>query len=199
MWAGYAASALVVAVGLGLALWLGASVLGIWVGIVMLLFPAFLVPFALRWFWARFNGAGFVLSIASGFAASVWFALTRPAGWNEATQFLAVAAVSAAAAVTATLATARVTDEGLRNFYARIRPFGLWPRAWRSADGGAHRGELVLAAAALVWQLLTFLLPMGAVLGMWSAVTPAAALWAALAWYLWRAPETEPAVLPASG
>src|SRR5690606_36199779 len=51
VWAGYLASALLVAIGVILTLALGSSVLGIWIGIVMLLFPAFLVPFALRWFW----------------------------------------------------------------------------------------------------------------------------------------------------
>lgn len=35
-------------------------VLGVGVKIVMLLFPAFPVSFALRWYWARFNGSGFV-------------------------------------------------------------------------------------------------------------------------------------------
>jgi Na+/proline symporter len=59
VWAGYVASVLIVALGLVIALLAGASVIGVWVNIVMLLFPAFLVPFALRWYWARFNGAGF--------------------------------------------------------------------------------------------------------------------------------------------
>ena len=32
---------------------------------------------------------------------------------------------------------------------------------------------------------------MGAVLGMWQSVVPAAVLWAAIGWYLWHAPDTE--------
>ncbi|HEX2860450.1 MAG TPA: hypothetical protein VHN79_02375 [Lacunisphaera sp.] len=200
VWAGYAASALVVALGLGLALWLGASVLGLWVGIVMLLFPAFLVPFALRWFWARFNGAGFVLGVAGGFAASLWFALAQPAGWNEATQFLLIVLVSAVVAVVATLATAPVSEATLEIFYRRIRPFGLWPKGWRENDRAAHRTEWRLLAAAVVWQLITFLLPMGAVLGLWQSVLPAAILWAIIGWYLWHAPETSvPAADTAEG
>lgn len=189
VWAGYGASALVVALGLGLALWLGASVLGLWVGIVMLLFPAFLVPFALRWYWARFNGAGFVCGVAGGFAAAAGFALAQPAGWNEATQFLAIAALSTVAAVAGTRATAPVTPAVLRDFYTRIRPFGWWPRAWREPDRAAHRADWRLLGAALLWQVLTFLLPMGVVLGQWSSVGLAVLPWAGLGWYLWRAPE----------
>lgn len=188
VWAGYAASALVVALGLGLALWLGTSVLGLWVGIVMLLFPAFLVPFALRWFWARFNGAGFVLGVVGGFAASLWFALVAPAGWNEATQFLAVAGVSTLAAVVGTLATPAVDEAVLQGFHDRVRPFGLWPAAWRAASRAEHGADLRVLAAAVVWQVLTFLLPMGAMLRMWGSVIPAGVLWLALGWYLWPRP-----------
>lgn len=184
--AGYASSALLVALGLGLALWLGASVLGIWVGIVMLLFPAFLVPFALRWFWARFNGAGFVAGVAGGFATSLWFALGRPAGWNEATQFLAIAVASTAAAVLGTMATAPVDERQLREFYRRIRPFGRWPRAWQEPDRVEHRMDAATLVAAVAWQVLTFLLPMAAMLRMWSSVAPAALLWLALGWFLVR-------------
>jgi len=185
VWAGYAASALVVGLGLGLALWLGTSVLGLWVGIVMLLFPAFLVPFALRWFWSRFNGAGFVFGVAGGFAGSLWFALVRPDGWNEAEQFLLVAAVSAAASVAGAWLTAPVADPALRHFYDRVRPFGWWPADWRAASRAEHRADLRVLAAAVVWQVVTFLLPMGAMLRMWSSVVPAAILWLALGWYLW--------------
>ena len=187
--AGYVSSITVVAIGLALALTIGASVLGLWVGIVMLLFPAFLVPFALRWFWARFNGAGFVVGIVGGFGAALWFALVRPSGWNEATQFLAIAGASTLASVLATFVTPAVNESTLREFYLRIRPFGAWPTAWRAADRAEHRTDLRQLAAAVVWQLLTFLIPMGAMLGLWVQVVPALMLWLALAVYLWRAPD----------
>ena len=93
VWVGYVASALIVVLGLVIALLAGATVLGVWVNIVMLLFPAFLVPFAVRWYWGRFNGAGFSAGVAAGFAAAVFFFLAAPDGWNEAQQFLAIAGV----------------------------------------------------------------------------------------------------------
>lgn len=191
VWAGYAASAAIVATGMTLALTLGSTVLGIWVGIVMLLFPAFLVPFALRWFWLRFNGAGFAIGVAGGFAAALFFWLADPAGWNEATRFLAIAGVSAAASVAGALTTLPVPGEVSRRFYEQVRPFGFWPAEWRRGSLGEHRHDIALLAAGLAWQLLTFVLPMGMVLGMWAQVLPALPVWALLTWYVVRPPVRE--------
>jgi SSS family solute:Na+ symporter len=171
--------------GLGIAHGAGSSVLELWVGIVMQLFPAFLVPFALRWFWARFNGAGFSAGIAAGFAAAAWFWLARPSGWNEATQFRAVAGASFAASVSCTLATKPVSESTLADFYRQVRPFGLWPERWR--DGAEeHDRDLKLSAVALGFQVLTFLIPMGVLLKMWPSVAAASPLWLGLAYILWR-------------
>mgnify|MGYP001161914236 FL=1 len=186
VWAGYLASGFLVAAGLAIALLAGASVLGVWVNIVMLLFPAFLVPFALRWFWSRFNGAGFAVGVAAGFAAAFVFFRLQPADWNEAQQFLAIAATSLVFSLLATCATAPVTADDLRAFYQRVRPFGLWPRDWRAADAPEHRSDILRLAAALLWQILTFLIPMGAVLGMWIPVTLAFVLWLVLLAHLLR-------------
>lgn len=71
---GYLASGLIVAAGLTLALLFAEGVVDVWVTIVIQLFPAFLIPFALRWFWARFNGWGFTAGVFTGFAAA--FGLT---------------------------------------------------------------------------------------------------------------------------
>jgi len=127
VWVGYVASALIVIAGLVIALLAGSSVLGVWVNIVMLLFPAFLVPFALRWYWARFNGAGFASGVLVGFAAAVLFHFFRPAGWNEAQPFLAISACSLVASIIATFVTASVPPAQLETFYARVAPFGWWP------------------------------------------------------------------------
>ncbi len=188
VWAGYIASAAIVALGVVLALELGSSVLGIWVGIVMLLFPAFLVPFALRWFWGRFNGFGFAGGVVGGFAGALYFSLIDPAGWNEATRFMAIAGVSGLASVLVTFATGPVDRAQLQTFYAQVRPFGWWPRAWTRLHRAEHRGELRLLAVTLVWQIVTFLLPMGIVLGMWRSVIPAGALWLGLSYVVMRRP-----------
>ncbi|HLP09352.1 MAG TPA: hypothetical protein VK178_14405 [Opitutaceae bacterium] len=186
VWAGYLASALLVGVAMWLTFGLGMTVLGIWVGIVMLLFPAFLVPFALRWFWARFNGEGFTAGVAAGFAAAAWLAFGAPAWGDEATRFLAIAACSAVVSVVVALATPPVPTLRLAEFYTQTRPMGWWPREWKCVDRAEHRANWRLLGAALGWQVLTFLLPMAAVLGMWAQALPALLLWLALGWYVWR-------------
>jgi solute:Na+ symporter, SSS family len=193
VWAGYAASALIVVVGLGLALWWGGGVLDIWVGIVMLLFPAFLVPFAARWFWGRCNGEGFSGGIFVGFLVAWGFAWADPAGWNEATRFLAIAACSAVGTVVVTWLTPPVEEARARAFYEQVGPFGWWPRAWLAARQAEHREDLGRLVVALPWQVLTFLLPMGMVLGQWAAVWPALGLWLVLGYFVVRAPRAAPA------
>lgn len=186
VWVGYAACALIVGGGLIIALLAGGSVLGIWVNIVMLLFPAFLVPFALRWYWARFNGAGFSIGVAAGFAAALVLFWLPPAGWNEAQQFLTIAGASLAASLAATWLTAPVPGEQLRAFFDRVAPFGTWPREWRAPFRDEHRRDIVRACVALVWQVLTFLIPMGMVLAMWGSVGIAGLVWIALFYFLLR-------------
>jgi solute:Na+ symporter, SSS family len=186
VWIGYVASFVLVAVGLIVALVAGATVLGVWVSIVMLLFPAFLVPFALRWYWHRFNGAGFTVGIAAGFIAAVALYLSAPAGLNEAQQFLLIAATSMVGSVAGTLLSPPVPDATLEAFYQKIRPFGTWPRAWKLPHAKEHRGDITSMAAALLWQILSFLLPMGMVLGLWTQVMVGALLWTGLLIYLLR-------------
>jgi hypothetical protein len=73
----------------------------------------------------------------------------------------------------------------LREFYRRVRPSGWWPADWLAPDRAEHRADWRVLGAAVVWQLVTFLLPMGLMLRMWGSVAPAAVLWLALGWYLW--------------
>ena len=177
VWVGYIGSAAIVTSGLILALLARATVLGVWVNIVMLLFPAFLVPFALRWYWARFNGAGFAAGIFGGFAAAAtWFWL-QPPGYNEAQQFIAVAAVSAAASVLVTLITPAVPRPELRRFFATVAPFGFWPSDWRAPFRSEHRQDVLRTTIAIFWQILTFLLPMGLMLGMGRPVVAGSVVW----------------------
>ena len=186
---GYLASAVLVALGLVLSLWLGSSILGVWVGIEMLLFPAFLVPFALRWYWSRFNGEGFTLGVLGGFVAAVYFWAVNPTGWNEATQFLGIAGVSAVFAVGGTYLFPAVPRAALEAFYEQIRPWGVWPRVWRLRYHSEPRADLKRLGQAVLWQICTFLLPMTLVLGMWIQAACLALLWVPMGISLWRSNE----------
>jgi Na+/proline symporter len=189
---GYVASGLIVATGLALTLAFPTGVLAIWQTIV-LLFSAFLVPFALRWFWPRMNGWGFTGGIVVGFAA---FVVLRATGLsselNEAVQFASYAGASLVACVLFTYLTPKVEESTLLEFYRRTRPLGPWPKRFRSAgaagdqDAVEHRNDAGRLTVALLWQIFTFLLPMLAVLKMWVSFTVIAVPWVFLTIALWR-------------
>ena len=201
VWAGWLASIGIVATGLTLQLLFAEGVVNVWVAIVIQLFPAFLVPFALRWFWSRFNGLGFVLGIVFGFAAafSLWLApseadaLGFPASYgfliqNNALTDVAilgfVTLTSVAGCLLGTVLAPNTDRDTLRAFYDQIRPFGLWPREWKQPDRREHARDAVRFAVALLWQTLTFLLPMLAVLQMWTPFAVLGAIWLPLFVYL---------------
>lgn len=178
---GYAASALIVAAGVFLALRVAHSIVAIWITIVMELFPAFLVPFALRWFWWRFNGCGFATGIITGFAAALTLHLTGVTlPLSEATTLLIVAAVSAASCLAGTFAAPPADRPHLERFYRQVRPMGIWPKEWKRPHASEHREDLLRLAAALPWQVLTFLLPMLIVLHDYAGAAPLAAIWLVL-------------------
>ena len=181
--AGYLASTAIVALGLVLSLTLAQSVLGVWTTIVIQLFPAFLVPFALRWFWGRFNGAGFTIGVAFGFGAAVLVGFL-PFHLNEVLTLSLVGGTSFLASLAGTLATRPVDEETSRRFYDKIRPLGLWPKDWMAPDRSEHRSDWRRLPAALLWQVSTFLLPMLAVLQKWPALIGVGILWALLLLYL---------------
>ncbi len=167
------------------------AVLDVWRMIVVQLFPAFLVPFALRWFWSRFNGAGFTTGITIGFLASLGLScLPRLEGtphlspWIENGRptdvfFLGgVCLLSLLGCLAGTLLTTPTPALTLERFYEQIRPFGLWPGRWKRGDAGEHRADVARLLIALVWQCSTFLLPMTAFLRMWTQTLMVGAVWA---------------------
>ena len=213
VFAGYVASALIVAVGLTLTLLFPAGVLEIWRGIV-LLFSAFLVPFALRWFWPRMTGGGFTIGVASGFLALV---VIKFMGFganylNEATEFFAYAGASFVGCIVGSLITRPVETSTLMSFYRQTRPLGPWPREYAGASatrtvraGGTldyrspdtttgndnpdrveHRNDWLRLGVAVLWQIFTFLLPMLALLKMWPSFIAVGLPWLGLTVALWR-------------
>lgn len=184
--AGYAASLLIVGTGLVIA---GSvtSVVDIWVTIVINLFPAFLVPFALRWFWHRFNGIGFSVGVGVGFLAAFSTQVANPWGivLSEFLSLAIIAGTSLMASVLATLLSRPTPTNILRAFYRQTRPFGIWPQDWLEPDRREHRGDRLRLLAALAWQISTFLLPMALMLRLWPSLPGLLVIWiASLAWLL---------------
>ncbi|MCC7385821.1 MAG: sodium:solute symporter [Deltaproteobacteria bacterium] len=184
---GYIASTAIVAVGLLLALVSNKSVVEVWITVVIQLFPAFLVPFALRWYWPRMNGAGFSAGVLAGFGAAllVWL-FDAHLGLSEAEILYFTALCSLGGSVAGSLLTEPVAAETLRAFYDAVRPFGWWPRDWREAHAAEHKQDIVRLARALSWQVATFLTPMALLLRKWEGSLVLVIAWGALTWTLWR-------------
>jgi Na+/proline symporter len=194
VWVGYAASALIVLLGLIIALSIPEGVVRVWVTIVVQFFPAFLLPFALRWFWDRFNGGGFTAGVVCGFAAAVTLlfvpsptnlglsehvsVLIQNGQFSDVFTLGTVGLSSLVGCLVGTFATPAVDRVTLERFYHQIRPFGRWPREWKVNDTAEHRGDLLRLVLALVWQVSTFLLPMTLMLRMWTSAAVLAIVWA---------------------
>lgn len=178
VWFGYAASTVIVALGLAIALLGVESIVDVWVVIVIQLFPAFLAPFALRWFWGRFTGEGFSAGILAGFATSAWLAFSNTGQTlNEVETLAAVIAVSFLACVAGTYLSRPTDQRVLQQFYRKTRPNGLWPASWKRDHIAELRTNWLRLLAALTWQISTFMLPMMLVLKKWGYAGILALVW----------------------
>lgn len=175
---GYAASVVIVALGLMLSLQIE-SIVEVWKTIVIGLFPAFLVPFALRWYWERLNGIGFTLGVATGFmAAFATLTLGANTGMGEVALLATITACSLVGSILGSLLSQPTAESVRKTFYKRVRPFGLWYPAWKAVHKGEHRSDKRRLLYALVWQITTFLMPMALMLHAWGAFALIALPWA---------------------
>ncbi|MEM6822432.1 MAG: hypothetical protein AAF558_10885, partial [Verrucomicrobiota bacterium] len=186
IWASYLSSAVIVFVGLGLALQVK-SVVGVWVAIVINLFPAFLMPFALRWFWGSFNGVGFASGVGMGFATSLWlFCYPEWSGGHELVTLSAILGVSTVGCFLGTWLGPNVSRDRLNAFYQQVRPFGWWPREWKKAYRSEHQQDLHRLGVALIWQITTFLIPMVCMLHLWGSAMFLMGVWGIASFWLFR-------------
>jgi SSS family solute:Na+ symporter len=113
----------------------------IWAWMLGGLLTCLVVPLALRWYWGRMNGWGFsagclaglvpsLLMLASGFAPKESLLGRFPVnGYIYITLI-----VSTAACILVSVLTPPIEAEWSAQFYAKVRPFGLWSKARRSAQ-----------------------------------------------------------------
>lgn len=161
MWGAYFASGGIVLVGLLISLSMVDSILGVWEFIILQLFPAFLIPFALRWFWGSFNGAGFGFGIVTGYLGALIFSLWGESwGLNQATLLIAIALSSLLGCYMGKILFAPTVKQVARDFFTQIRPFGWWPREWKEPYKNEHRTDKIRLVIASAWQILTFMIPM---------------------------------------
>lgn len=114
--------------------------------IMMVLGSAVLVPNILRWFWWRFNGAGYAVGTLIGVGASIITAIFFAEVPLYKT-FPVLLGISFASTVLATIFSRPTDSKILEDFYQRIRPAGFWKpvRNAIQADGKIlHRESFVL-------------------------------------------------------
>jgi Na+/proline symporter len=120
----YLASFAVVALGISVG-WFVGSIDSVIQWIVSALYGGYTASNVLKWYWWRFNGMGYFWGMVTGIAGSltVPFLLPHVSALNS---FPIILGMSLIGCVIGTLATPAESDEVLKDFYKRVRPWGFW-------------------------------------------------------------------------
>lgn len=152
----------------------------------------------LKWHWWRFNSYGYFWGMLAGMAAAGALPLLLPdqsTFWGlptEVVSFPAIFMFSLAGCVVGSLATPADDAEVLKNFYRKVRPWGLWGpvQALVQADAPeieANRDfsrDLVNIAVGICWQTALTATGIYLVLQWWSSLAVAIAVAAATSLFL---------------
>jgi Na+/proline symporter len=170
----YVFSVSLVAMGLAMG-YTAESINDIWGWIMMGLGSGIAVPMLLRFYWWRFNGGGFTVSMLTGLIASILqraFWPSLPEQW----QFVSLTLLALAGAIIGTLLTKPTDKKVLEDFYIKTRPFGFWNRfkALLPADVQKqmrieHRNDMLAIPFVFCWQISMFMLPMQLVIRNYNA------------------------------
>ncbi|MDX1700756.1 MAG: hypothetical protein R3250_09070, partial [Melioribacteraceae bacterium] len=148
-----------------------ASVNEIWGWLMMGLSAGLIIPAFLKFYWWRFNGAGFSIGTIVGILSAFVFRYLYPemVEWLE---FSIITSIALLASIIATYATRKTDDKVLSNFYLTTRPFGFWKPLKANLDHQTkiemereHKNDLSAVPFNLVGQVLLFLMPMQLIIG----------------------------------
>lgn len=187
----YITTAVIMVVGIILG-WNLKSIGSIWGWIVMGLFTGTLPPNIVKWYWWRFNGAGFAGGMISGMIAAVVTQLFF-AGEPVYITFIVVLAISSIGTIVSVFLAKPTEMETLVTFYKKCRPFGFWspvrslcdPELVRAANV-ENRRDLLLLAPTCIWQIMLFWMMTAIVLKKWTAVGISAAVVVPLSLVLYK-------------
>jgi solute:Na+ symporter, SSS family len=151
------------------------SVNDVWAWITMGLGSGLLMPTFLRFYWWRFNGAGFAAGTAVGMAAAILQRLIYP-DMDERMNFLLLGSIGLIAAIIATYLSKPTDMAVLRKFYEKTRPFGFWgkfkaqlPPEVQANMVRERRRDIGALPFAIVAQVSLYLLPIQLIIGSYSA------------------------------
>ena len=173
----YAFCGVIVALAFVLAYFI-ADINTIWGWITMGLWSGIGMPLLLRFYWWRFNGAGYAAGMAGGLLAAITVLLidTFYTPLSEVTQFLILTPISLVCAILGTYLADPCARQVLEEFYRKTRPFGFWgpfrktlPEAARRAMVIEHRNDLLALPCAFVWMVTMYLLPMQLIIKQYTA------------------------------
>jgi len=92
--------------------------------IVSALWGAYVVSNILKWYWWRFNGAGFFWGMLVGIVSAL--ICSRVFDFLDLYYFPIILVVSAVAAIIGTYSKAPTDEKTLKAFYKNVRPWGFW-------------------------------------------------------------------------
>jgi len=147
------------------------SVNDIWAWLTMGLGAGIIVPAFLKFYWWRFNGAGFSIGTIIGVISAFFLRYFHPQ-LVEWLQFSIISGITFLASVIATYLTPPTDENVVYNFYKTTRPFGFWkpykskltPET-RYMMEREHKNDLKAVPFNLVGQVLLFLMPMQLMVG----------------------------------
>jgi len=192
----YLSSFAVVLVGGGIG-WYVASVNSVVLWIVSGLWGGYTASNVLKWYWWRFNGYGYFWGMVTGISGSLILPSILPqvpiikellrahsVNLDVAVVFPLVFAIALAGCLAGTLLTEPEEDEVLKDFYRRVRPWGLWgpilakvraeePTFERNKDFGRDMFNVVIG---IVWQVSLVALPIYLVIQKFDSALAAAAI-----------------------
>ncbi|MCP5537351.1 MAG: hypothetical protein H7A51_14105 [Akkermansiaceae bacterium] len=120
------------------------SLNAIWTWMLGGLLACYVIPLAMRWYWARMNGWGFAAGSVSGLlpAFVLLYKNFAPAGSAvhgvpDSMFTYGILAVSLVTCIVVSLLTRPVESRHIDEFYRRVRPFGLWGQVRKRAEASA--------------------------------------------------------------
>jgi Na+/proline symporter len=176
----YLSSFVVVVVGVLIG-WNVASVNSVVIWIVSGLWGGYTASNVLKWYWWRFNGFGYFWGMLAGIASALalppliekvplvqHLLAAHSINLDVSIVFPLVLVLSLIGCFAGTLLTKPEEDEVLKDFYRRVRPWGLWGPIYRKVlaeDPGFKRNtdflrDMFNVAVGIVWQIALVVLPM---------------------------------------
>lgn len=124
VWISYLASTVIVIVGISFG-YMTESINSVLGWIVAGLYGGYVAPNVLKWYWYRLNGYGYCAGMVAGIACSMIIPKLLP-DLSAINGFPIILIISSAASIIFSLITKPESEQTLKEFYASVRPWGIW-------------------------------------------------------------------------